>query len=227
MAVHQGQLTIGVKQSSQSAPLTTGEKVTKLGLPLQTIILATVEEMMRLGVTLQVETRVLGESKSAKLGYPIQSLSFSYATLNPKVSVFIQAIVNVLGMHLVSTGYFQDYLSTFARFFGVNAKQDAGELYLNKNDFSQLTPLPDNSAEALLTALLIRVMNYESSPLISKVVIELWKTEFINLNNKKTVNSILLVKLNVLATYVTNANPNISNQINNASSAITPNNITG
>lgn len=77
-------------------------------------------------------------------------------------------------------GNFQDYLSSFARFFGVNARQDASKIYIQKADLPNLDLLLDNSAESLLVALLLRAMLYESNSLISTVHIFIFNKYFIN-----------------------------------------------
>lgn len=115
-------------------------------------------------------------------------------------------------------GYAHDYLSSLVRFFGEGFRQDANYFYINKTALPGLTLHSQNTAESLLTALLLRVKDYESNSLISRVIVEHWKTQPIKVNNKNLIMGILLVKLYVLAKYEYLA-------IVNDDEPITPNNI--
>ena len=94
-----------------------------------------------------------------------------------------------------SLGYYQDYLSTFARFFGASAKQTVTHIHIKKDELPELTPLINNSAESLIIALLLRVYLYESNSLLSKITSEIWKVEFIRVGVQAYIRHILLIKL--------------------------------
>lgn len=61
-----------------------------------------------------------------------------------------------------SQSHYQNYVPSLATFFGINAKQNEENLYINKSDLIGLSPKLDNTAESLLAALLLRVMKYAS-----------------------------------------------------------------
>lgn len=162
---------------------------------------------------------------TASAGVALNSLLFSYALISASAGAPLQSSLSAIALVNVSQGNYQNYLSSLARFFGVNAKQDASYLYIQKSDLILLTPRVNNTAESLLVALLLRIKQYESNSLISRVLIELFKQEFIVVNSLPKVQNIFLVKLYGLATYEYNPNPLIDRQINNSQQAITPSNI--
>ena len=92
-------------------------------------------------------------------------------------------------------GYSHEYLASLVRFFGDGFRQDTKFFYINKTALPGLTPQVNNTAEALLTGLLLRVKEYESNSLISKVTVEHWKLELIKVDNVPMIKEILLVKL--------------------------------
>lgn len=96
---------------------------------------------------------------------------------------------------------FQDYLSSFARFFGINARQDATKVYIQKADLPKLNSLINNTVESLFIALLLRAMQFESNDMISRVVIELFKQEFVTINNISMLRSIFVINLRTTAIY--------------------------
>ncbi|MUL39308.1 hypothetical protein [Gloeocapsopsis dulcis] len=80
-----------------------------------------------------------------------------------------QGLLNGL---LNKTGDFHNYLSALGRFFGVNAAQTATQLFIKKSDLPLLTHSTDNTAESLLIALLIHVIQNESNSLMSNVFVD-------------------------------------------------------
>lgn len=112
----------------------------------------------------------------------------------------IQGLLSGLASDNIRIGIPHDYLSSLARFFGVNARQDLNNIYINKADLIGLEPHSNNTAESLLVALLLRQKDYESNSLISTVYTSLFVSELIdglgtnNLGNKY-IRHILLVQV--------------------------------
>ncbi|MBE9191441.1 hypothetical protein IQ230_14005 [Gloeocapsopsis crepidinum LEGE 06123] len=126
---------------------------------------------------------ILFASVITGFSFPTQVLLRTIAAPSFKFNESVQVDLFANYSNEVSQGYFQDYLSNFARFFGFNAKQDANYLYIQKNDLAELTPLENNTAESLLAAAILYVMQHESNSLISNIVISYWNTEFLIKSN--------------------------------------------
>lgn len=92
-----------------------------------------------------------------------------------------------------SQGYFYQYLSSHTRFFGLGFKQDSNFVYIQKSDLPQLTVSQNNRAESLFVALLLKIMTDESNQLISRVMVEQWKTEF---TTQQAVNNLKYLQVN-------------------------------
>lgn len=90
--------------------------------------------------------------------------------------------ISRLNSNSVIAGYYQNYLSHFARFFGINSYQTASQLIIQKSELPRLTPSNNNRAKALLIGLLLRVMEYESNDLLSKVSIEIDSIAFVQID---------------------------------------------
>lgn len=152
----------------------------------------------------------------------LDSLLVSYGLISTSAGTPLQSSLSAIALAVVSQGSYQNYLSRLARFFGVNAKQDANYLYIQKSDLILLIPRVNNTAESLFIALLLQVEQFESNSLISTVLVELFKQEFVSRNNQVYINSLLLVKLYTSVIYVNRSNPDIANQIMPAT-PLTPN----
>lgn len=199
MAVVQGQLTAGLALPSQSR------------LTAQTIV--------QQGTSTTLGTNTIVSSKQNKsLGYQLVSVPISFGATARTTGGQQEATSKVTGTQIATTGQFQDYLSIFARFFGINTKQTTTHVYINKADLPDLNPKANNTAESLLVALLLREMQYESNFLISRIVIEKYKAEFASLSGKPVIVNTLLIRLYLLLNFI-----NYESQ--NADSPITPNNI--
>lgn len=124
-------------------------------------------------------------------------------TFNLAINTNTGSVANLLGVLLTSScqgnpnSYFHNYLSSFVRFFGDNAKQDVSRIYIKKSDLT-LTTNANNRAESLVVALLLRVMQYESDDYISRVVIKRDMTRYVSKNNFPYVQIVLTVKLYLL-----------------------------
>lgn len=96
---------------------------------------------------------------------------------------------------------YQNYLSSFARFFGEGSKQDTTKIYIDKASLPRLT-LGNNTAESIFVALLLQANLFESNSLISKVVVEQFKTSLVSRNNQAYVNYAFVIKLYLLIIYI-------------------------
>lgn len=66
--------------------------------------------------------------------------------------------VQIKGLIIKSPTFF-NLLSNLQIFFGLNASQDTNFLYIKKADLTDLTPLTNNTAESLFTAIIARLIN--------------------------------------------------------------------
>ncbi|WP_414587405.1 hypothetical protein [Scytonema sp. PCC 10023] len=125
-------------------------------------------------------------------------------------------------LYLISWFYFtksinyQDYLSSHARFFGNNFRQDANFIYITKSDLPLFDSKPNNTAESLFVALLLRALIYEANDLLSLIYIYRWRTYFVVAKKPVCVN-ILVIEVNVPAKY-----KYVNVEIINANSTLTP-----
>lgn len=120
-----------------------------------------------------------------------QALLRGKARLSNGFSNSASANLSSKAFQFARQGDYHDYLSSLTRFFGDGFKQDSQYFYINKAALPGLTTEVNNNAEALLTGLLLRVKEYESNSLISRVTVEHWKTTYIDNYQSK----ILLIKL--------------------------------
>lgn len=102
----------------------------------------------------------------------------SYVLIIASVSFPLSSHLMAIALANSKQGIFQDYLSNFARFFGINAKQDVNNLHINKADLNLASTT--NTAESLLIAILLQISNKESNLLISDVYIYLFSQQFEN-----------------------------------------------
>ena len=100
-----------------------------------------------------------------------------------------------------SLGNYYKYDSSFVRFFGLNARQNANSLFINKSDLPLLTARLFNTAESLLIAILLQVEKYESNSITSNIVVTFWKTGIQERNNQRYKRIIYLVILNAILKY--------------------------
>lgn len=96
---------------------------------------------------------------------------------------------------------YQNYLSSFARFFGEGSKQDIAKIYIDKASLPRLT-LGNNTAESIFVALLLQANMFESNSLISKVVVEQFKTSLVSRDNQVYINYAFVIKLYLLMIYI-------------------------
>lgn len=136
-------------------------------------------------------------STTASIANEMQVTTATLAAVSLAVGLPANALLNAIAFISLSNGYFINYLSRLARFFGDNAKQTNTHLIIQKTDLPSLTPRLSNTAESLLIAVLLRVILYESNSLISTVTIDFFKTEYV----QQTVNNILLLRLFTLVVY--------------------------
>ena len=148
-------------------------------------------------------------SKVVALGYNLDTITKLIASYSPAIRL----------------GNYQQYQSSFARFFGVNAKQTAAHLHISKADLPGLSPKASDTAESILIALLLQEMIYESNSLISRIVVERWGNQLISSNNKNFIRSFLLIKLSSPIIYSANRNPDVTSEISDVNQVIMPNNI--
>ncbi|MBE9191399.1 hypothetical protein IQ230_13795 [Gloeocapsopsis crepidinum LEGE 06123] len=161
---------------------------------------------------------IFSGQESRGFSFPKQSVVITSTQITNGFAQVNQTSLSTNYFEFTNQGIYQDYLSTFSRFFGVNAKQDNNYLYINKADLAALTANANNTAESLLIALLLQIKEYESNSLLSSVVVEYWKTQFIKLQDYSIILNIFVVKLYALVKFI-----NYESQ--NASEPITPNNI--
>lgn len=146
-------------------------------------------------------------------GTPINTESnlASYST-NPLIT-FSDSVFRVRGNLLTAYGYFNkvslislglynlpqsasvNYLQPLNRFFGINARQDATKLYINKSDLQGLTSSSNNTAEAILIAIILRIINFEANSQISGICIVKFKTYFISKNKVNYIVHELIINL--------------------------------
>jgi hypothetical protein len=138
-------------------------------------------------------TSVLQHEVVSSTGYLANTNLLSQAAINNSIGVVIDSLTRVAAINNVPISNYQAYQSKFARFFGVGAKQDATKLYIQKADLG-LT-LGNNTAEAILTALLLQVATKESNYFISRVFVDLFKQEYIKEDTESYIVTILLIKL--------------------------------
>lgn len=113
---------------------------------------------------------------------------------------------------------YQNYSSSFARFFGKSSYQDLNYLVIKKAELPNLTIASNNTSESLLVSLLLKVMIDESNDLISNITVEILRQDFVTVNRVSYIKHILFVKFYALVTY-------IGEEITNYDVPITPNNI--
>ncbi|MGL5925486.1 hypothetical protein [Chroococcidiopsis sp.] len=155
-------------------------------------------------------------SITANIANGMQTITVTLAAVSLAVGLPANALLIAIAITSVSSGYFVNYLSRLARFFGIRARQDINYLYIQKSDLPLLAVSLSNTAESLLIALLLQVMLYESNSLISRVTVDAFKTEFATVNSRAVIRSILLIRLYSLVTRIENFEIVDSN-------AITPN----
>lgn len=153
----------------------------------------------------------------------LDSLLVSYGSISSSAGYGVQTFLNAIALLFTSFGSYQPYQSSFVRFFGEGFKQDSSKIYIQKASLLLLTPLANNTAESLLTALLLQAKTYESNSLISNVVIELFNQSLVLRDDETLIQSTLLIKLYKIAVLESNTSPNYSGGIINPSSQLSPN----
>lgn len=128
-------------------------------------------------------------------------------------SSFNEGQLILSGIIFYGSGY-QDYLSSHARLFGLNFRQDIKNLYINKSDLPLLIPSKNNTPESLFVAVLLRIIMYEARDITALVNGYVWKTLFV----KPFRLTELVVEINVPAKY-----KYVDVEIINASDSLSPN----
>lgn len=165
----------------------------------------------------------LASNVTLPTGFFDSVLSPSNVLVNTGFSSITQTVLLTGGRIAAITGNYQNYQSSFTRFFGEGFKQDASKIYIQKSSLMLLTALPNNTAESLLTALLLQVKTYESNSLISNAVIELFSQSLVTKDNETLIQSTLLIKLYKIAATQGNLSPNYGGGIIQPSSQLSPN----
>ena len=162
---------------------------------------------------------------SALSGYTVASLGIITALPAVAISYFVPSLIFSNGLITLSLGQFQNYQSSFARFFGVNASQNSSYLYIKKSDLPLLNNSINPTGEALFIALLLQIQKYECNSLISTVYINTFQHYF-EVSPKPLSIWVLVINLYLKMVYDPSLAPIFNNQITNYSTAINPNDFT-
>lgn len=168
-------------------------------------------QLVPLGVSVALQANSISKSEvSSSQGVLVtQQLLKALATLSIGLNNLNQASLTTGYYKLSSLGFYQDYFSSFARVFGVNARQDGSKIYLSKFDLSQLTAHSTNSAQSIFVALLLQVLVNDSNSLLSAFAIQFWKAQLIKVDNQPRILTTLLVDFYIPA--ILNARSEIVN----------------
>lgn len=90
---------------------------------------------------------------------------------------------------------YQQLLTTFQSYFGINASQDATYLYINKFDFPLLLAQANSQAESLLVILLLHIQKYEGISDSRKIDITKMLREIVDTPRGKIIRDALLIDL--------------------------------
>lgn len=174
----------------------------KQGLPLSKALLKS-SSLLQKSQSLPKLAIVISQVKATK-SFPKQSqltIIKSQASLRLPVGKQASLSSKLRYYQFLNNSTFKSPLAAFNRFFGQNSKQTATHIQIDKTSLPLLTPNVNNSAESLLTALILHIIKYESS-YNSRITVEVWKTEFVKRENKNYVSTILLINGYVLVNYV-------------------------
>lgn len=163
---------------------------------------------------------VLNGQINHPISYTISGISYSTGEVISYEPDVLHTTSTFISQINIPMPYYQTYLSSFARFFGVNAKQDVSNLYLVKSDLG-LTPLSYNNPESILVALLLRIAIYESNPLMSNVYIFLYK-RYIEQGVQNFLVSNLVILLYKKINYIASDSEVLNNIMENYNTIVDP-----
>lgn len=157
----------------------------------------------------------------ASAGNPINSFLTCQAIAIAAMSLQQSGLVFFSAYPANSMGKYQDYQSSFARFFGANAYQTNSFLYIKKSDIG-VKKLSNSTAESILIGIIIRVLQEESNSLISNVYISLFR-RYIKPGNQPLVVTNLVINLYMKILYEAGNSELLGNVMTNYTTVITPN----
>lgn len=96
---------------------------------------------------------------------------------------------------------YQNLLSIFQSYFGLNARQDIDKIYINKADLPSLIPGANNTTESLLCGLLLQIQKYESTSEKSLINITRLPRQFIKNKSVNLAKDTLIIDLYVKPQY--------------------------
>lgn len=164
----------------------------------------------------------LQSNRIAFFSNPVNSLLSYGATPTEAIGARQSGLVFFSYYQTVSLGKYQDYQSSFARFFGVSAYQNNDFLYIKKTDVG-VQPLTNSTAESLFVGILLRALIEESNSLLSNVYISLFR-KYIEPGRQPLIVTNLVINLYMKIIYESVESSELLNNVMiNYTTVLTPN----